>query len=90
MVLSAKFTGTGGNVLVSDVCFRSLEDVVRAMPEWVKLDVAIEVMAEVLSDQRRAIANEEKKEKPDREKLERLKAEKRKLLQERQDRKSVV
>ncbi len=71
-------------MLVSDVCFRSLEDVVRAMPEWVKLDVAIEVMAEVLSDQRRAIANEEKKEKPDREKLERLKAEKRKLLQERQ------
>ncbi|WP_124726876.1 hypothetical protein [Staphylospora marina] len=69
---------------MSDNSSRSMEDIVNAMPEWVKMDVAIEIMAEVLSDQRRAIAEEENKELPDPEKLKRLKDEKRELLKERQ------
>lgn len=54
---------------MSQVRFSSLEEVVQTMPEWVKLDVAIEIMAEVISDQSRAIASEEKKEKKDLGKL---------------------
>ena len=69
---------------MSQVRFSSLEEVVQTMPEWVKLDVAIEIMAEVISDQSRAIASEEKKEKKDLGKLKQLKEEKRKLLKERQ------
>jgi hypothetical protein len=62
-----------------------MENIVNSIPEWVRKDIAIEVIAEVLADKSREIEREEQKENPDLNKLQQLEEEERNLLKERQE-----
>lgn len=63
----------------------SMKEIVESIPEGVKKDIAIEVMAEMLADQRRLIREEESKTNPDLHQLQQLYIEKRRLLKERKE-----
>ncbi|TCS93589.1 hypothetical protein [Hazenella coriacea] len=62
-----------------------MEKIVQSIPKWVKKDIAIEVMAEMLADQRQLIREEERKPNPDLHQIQQLYIQKRKLLKERKE-----
>jgi hypothetical protein len=62
-----------------------MERIVNSLPKWVRKDIAIEVLAEVMADKRREIMSEEDQPNPDQDKIQRLEDELAILSEERKE-----
>jgi hypothetical protein len=62
-----------------------MERIVNSLPKWVRKDIAIEVLSEVMADKRREIMSEEDQPNPDQDKIQRLEDELAILSEERKE-----